>query len=215
MQQKNEKKQSKEELIGSDLDAARSVDRDLIKSTSEPWEALISLHSFIYARGGTLPFDEFDEIADNVWVHISAYLSPTAHLKSPCIICAGAQISHGACISGSIVGSAARVGENSIVKNSLLFDRARLVGNNYVDTSLIGYAASLSACVSLSATRGDGAPVIFSTRKGAFPTDRAHLGSIVCDGATVGENAVLAAGSYVCPNAAVPPLSFVTGCYGA
>lgn len=215
MHQRHAKSQNAEETVLRDLDLSRTYARDLFKSEPEPWEALFSLHSFIYARGSLLPFDEFDEITDNLWVHVSAYLSPTAHLTPPCIICAGAQISHGACVSGSIIGSAARVGENSIVKNSLLFDRARLVGNNFVDTSLIGYAASLSAGVSFSATRGDGAPVIFSTRAGSFPTDRARLGSIVCDGATVGENAVLAAGSYVCPNAAVPPLSFVTGCFGA
>jgi acetyltransferase-like isoleucine patch superfamily enzyme len=214
MQQKQVKTQIKESSSFRDLDLTRTCARDLIKNASEPWEALISLHSFIYARGNALPFDEFDEIADNLWVHVSAYLSPAAHLRSPCIICAGAQISHGACVSGSIIGSAARIGENSIVKNSLLFDRVRLVGNNFVDTSLIGYAASLSASVSLSATRGDGAPVICATQKGSLPTDRARLGSIVCDGATVGENAVLAAGSYVCPHAAVPPLTCVTGYYG-
>ncbi len=193
------------------LNTSRTVTGELFSCPSRPWEAIISLNNYIYTHGPELSYEKYDEIAENVWVHISAYLSPAAKIEAPCIICSGAQISHGACVSGSVVGSSARVGENSVVRNSILFDRAALCANNFVGSSIVGYDAYIDAGAVLPQSRTDGAGVLFDMPNGVYISGRAKLGAVICDGARVGALAVITPGSIVDEGAVIAPSSTVTG----
>ncbi len=193
------------------LDTSRTAAGELFACPSRPWEAIIRISGYIYTTGPSLPYEKYDEIAENVWVHISAYLSPSAKVEAPCIICSGAHISHGACVSGSVVGSSAVVGENSVVKNSILFDRATLCAQNFVGSSIIGYDAFLDAGATLPQSRLDGSGVLFDMPNGVYISGRAKLGSVICDRARIGAASVIEPGSVVDGEACVAPLSTVSG----
>lgn len=57
--------------------------------------------------------DEYEQIADQVWVHKSTQIAKTANLNGPCIIGAKTEVRPGAFIRGN-----ALVGENCVVGNS-------------------------------------------------------------------------------------------------
>ncbi len=179
------------------LNTSRTLARGLFLCPSRPWEAIFSINNYIYMHGRELPFEEYDEISENIWVHISAYLSPTAKLEAPCIICSGAHLSHGVSVSGSIIGSSARLGENSVVKNSILFDRATLCANNFVGSSVIGYNAYLDAGATLPQSRLDGAGVLFDMPDGVYISGKARLGAVICDEARIGALSVIGSGSVI------------------
>lgn len=98
-----------------------------------PWEALSGISAMIRELGEKLPADEFDRVADDVWVHKTAKVAPTAHLGGPLIVCAEAEIRHCAFIRGSaLVGEGAVVGNSTELKNVILFDKVQVPHYNYV-----------------------------------------------------------------------------------
>ena len=76
------------------LDLTRTAVRHLEQFKTRPWDAIPSLRNHIPEYGIALPYDQYDEIAENVWMHVSAYLSPTARIEGPAIIGGGAEIRH-------------------------------------------------------------------------------------------------------------------------
>ena len=101
------------------LDLTRTAVRHLEQFKTRPWDAIPSLRNHIPEYGIALPYDQYDEIAENVWMHISAYLSPTARIEGPAIIGGGAEIRHFSYIKNAVIGAFATVGEFSTVKNSI------------------------------------------------------------------------------------------------
>ena len=51
-----------------------------------PWEALAGISDFILELGATLPADEYDKIADDIWIAKDATVAKTASITGPCII---------------------------------------------------------------------------------------------------------------------------------
>ena len=78
-----------------------------------PWEALKGIKELILTLGSSLD-ENYEEVAEHVWVHKAAKVAPTAYLGAPCIIGAGTEVRHCAFIRGS-----ALVGENCVVGNSV------------------------------------------------------------------------------------------------
>ena len=193
------------------LDLTRTVARELFLYRTRPWDAIPGLQSYIRNHGHELPYDGYDEVSESVWVHVSAYLSPTARLEAPVIICGGARIGHYACIGGSIIGSFATVGELSQVKNSILFDKSKLCGHNSVRSSIIGYEATLGANSTIPDTRLDGMNVTFDMPEGMYVSGKAHLGAVVCDDVKVGASCVINPGSVVDHGSKLYPLTSVSG----
>lgn len=193
------------------LDLTRTLMRDAFNSKYSPWDVISPLAEQIKKYGALLPFDEYDEVSENVWVHVSAYLSPTAKLQSPTIICGGARIDHGAVISCSVVGAFSTVGELSVVKNSITFDRSRLCGQNSLLSSVIGYEAVLGNGSVVADTRLDGLNVTFDMPEGIYITGRGHLGAIICDGAKVGALCIINPGSVIDTGSVIYPMTSVSG----
>lgn len=193
------------------LDLTRTVAKHLSLYRTHPWDAIPSLSSYITEHGVDLPYDQYDEVSENVWVHISAYLSPTARLEAPTIVCGGAKLCHNAHIKGSIIGSFSTVGDGSTVKNSILFDRSTLCGHNEVLSSILGYEGVVGQGAVLADTRLDGMNITIEMPEGLYITGKTHLGSVLCDGVKIGANCVVNPGSVIDTGSKLYPLTYACG----
>ena len=204
-------KKLNEPNIHPTLNLSRTVAKDIFRDRARPWEAVFNILSYVSDHAPLLPYDQYDEIADNVWVHVSAYLAPTAKIEAPAIICGGARICNHTLVERSIIGSFCTVGEMSTVKNSITFDRSRLCGHNFLSYSILGYEAILGEGVIVTDTRLDALNVSVNMPSGACPSGRSHLGAVICDGVKVGAACVVNPGSVIDSNAKIYPLSSVSG----
>ena len=193
------------------LDLTRTVAKDIFKSKAMPWDAIQAIPRFVNRNGMKLSYDEYDEIAENVWVHISAYLSPSAKIEAPTIICGGARICHHTHVSGSVIGAFAVVGEHSTVKNSVMLDRSRLIGHNALISSILGYESALGNGTVVADSRLDGMNVTVNMPEGLYITGRGHLGAVICDGVKVGAGCVINPGTVIDGGSIVYPLTSVSG----
>ena len=193
------------------LDLSRTVARSLFVCKSRPWEAISGISEFIRESGRSLPFDEYDEIADDVWVHVSAYLSPTCKIESPAIICGGAKICHFSSVSSSVIGSFSYVGECTEVKNSILFDRSRLCGMNCFLHSVLGYSSIIGQGTTVPDKRMDGMSVSFDMPEGIYISGRTQMGSVICDEVKVGASCVINPGTVIDTGAKIYPLTSIVG----
>ena len=193
------------------LSLSRTVAKEAFGDRSRPWEAIINISSYIREYGPKLPYDQYDEIAEDVWVHVSAYLAPTAKIEAPAIICGGARICNHTLVERSIIGSFCTVGEMTTVKNSITFDRSRLCGHNSLSHSILGYEAILGEGTKVSDTRLDALNVSIALPDGTHFSGRSRFWAIICDGAKVGASCVVNPGSVIDSNALIYPMSSVTG----
>ncbi len=105
-----------------------------------PWEALKGIKDMIIALGKTLSKEEYDEVSENVWIHKTAKVFPSAYIAAPCIIGANTEVRHCAFIRGSaLVGENCVVGNSCELKNVILFDHVQTPHYNYVGESIQGY----------------------------------------------------------------------------
>lgn len=184
----------------------------LLQNFPRPWEALAGLNGFIYAVGEGLDGEEFLRIADGVWVHKSAYVSPSAVLLPPCVVCAGTQVRRGAYVRGSaLVGENCVVGNSVELKNAILSDGVQVPHFNYVGDSILGFKAHMGAGAVISNVKSDKSPVRVSYGGENFQTSLKKLGAMIGDFAELGCNSVLCPGAVVGKNSTVYPLTCVRG----
>ena len=95
----------------SDLfDLNDTIAAPLFQGKTYPWQVLGELSDFILQLGATLPAEEFDHPAEDVWIAKDAKVFPSAYIGGPCIIDHGAEIRHCAFIRGSAI-----VGKKAVV----------------------------------------------------------------------------------------------------
>lgn len=185
---------------------------DYLASFVYPWEALGRLKDFIRTLGNSLNKGEYDELAPEVWVHKSAKLAPTACVKPPCVIGAGAEIRHGAFLRGSVlVGQDCVVGNSTEVKNAILFDAVQVPHYNYVGDSILGYKAHMGAGSVTSNVKSDKTPVEIKRGEERMETGLKKVGAMLGDFVEVGCNSVLNPGTVIGKNSTIYPLSCVRG----
>ena len=113
---------------------------------SYPWEALPLIKEFIIKYGSGLSPEEYDHPEEDVWIHKSANVYPSAYIKGPCIIGAGTEVRHCAFIRGSaFIGENCVVGNSTELKNVILFDKVQVPHYNYVGDSILGYGSHMGA----------------------------------------------------------------------
>ena len=193
------------------LDLTRTVAKDIFLYRTRPWDAIPSIAKFIREKGCSLPYDEYDEVAEDVWVHISAYLSPNAKIEAPAIICGGANVCHFSSVTSSVVGSFAYIGEHSTVKNSIIFDRSKLLGHNCFLSSILGYESVIGQGTQVTDLRLDSMNVSFDMPEGIYVTGKTHMGAVICDEVTVGASCVINPGSVLDMGTKIYPLTSVSG----
>ena len=66
-------------------DLNHTLAADFLSGFTYPWEALKGIKDMILALGPTLG-EDYTQVSENVWVHKSAKVAPTAFLGAPCSI---------------------------------------------------------------------------------------------------------------------------------
>ena len=194
------------------LDLTKTIAAALFKDKKYPWEVLPELKEFIIELGKTLPEDEYEQRADNVWVAKDAVVFPSAYLGAPCIIDHGAEIRHCAFLRGSaIIGRNAVVGNSVEVKNSVLFDNVQTPHYNYVGDSVLGYRSHMGAGSITSNVKSDKTLVTVKTPDGRVTTGLKKFGAVLGDNVEIGCNSVLNPGTVIGRDSNIYPTSCVRG----
>ena len=194
------------------LDLSKTIAAPLCEGKTYPWEALADISDFIIALGSTLPEDEYEKRAENVWVARDAKVFPSAYIGSPCIIDHGAEVRHCAFIRGSaIVGKNAVVGNSTELKNVVLFDCVQTPHYNYVGDSILGYKSHMGAGSITSNVKSDKTLVVIKNGDELIETGRKKVGAILGDYVEIGCNSVLNPGTVLGRHASVYPTSCVRG----
>lgn len=193
-------------------DLSHTAAKDYLSKYTYPWEALKGISSFIIELGKTLSPDEYDNPSENVWVHKTAKVFPTAYLGAPCIIGAGTEVRHGAFIRGSaLVGENCVVGNSVELKNVILFDNVQTPHYNYVGDSILGYKSHMGAGSITSNVKSDKTNVVIKSDDEKIETGIKKIGAMLGDHVEVGCNSVLNPGTVIGPNSNIYPTSCVRG----
>ena len=176
-----------------------------------PWQALKGIQELILSLGPTLG-EDYTQVSDQVWIHKTAVVAPTAFLGAPCIIGAHTEVRHCAFIRGSaLVGENCVVGNSVELKNVILFDNVQVPHYNYVGDSILGYKSHMGAGSLTSNVKSDKTLVVVKDRREEIPTGLKKFGAMVGDYVEVGCNSVLNPGTVIGRNTNIYPTSCVRG----
>ena len=194
------------------FDLNHTLAADYLRGFTYPWEALKGISDFIISLGKTLSPDEYDQPSENVWVHKTAKIFPTAYLGAPCIIGANTEVRHCAFIRGSaLVGENCVVGNSVELKNVILFDNVQTPHYNYVGDSILGYKSHMGAGSITSNVKSDKTNVVVKDCDECIETGIKKMGAILGDYVEVGCNSVLNPGTVIGRSTNIYPTSCVRG----
>ena len=192
-----------------DLD--HTLAKDYLSQFTYPWEALKGIKDFILELGPTLG-DDYTEVSQNVWVHKTATVFPSAYLGAPCIIGPETEVRHGAFVRGSaLVGANCVVGNSVELKNVILFDHVQTPHYNYVGDSILGYFSHMGAGSITSNVKSDKKLVVVHNGTEHIETGIKKFGAMLGDYVEVGCNAVCNPGTVIGRHSSVYPTSCVRG----
>lgn len=194
------------------FDLNHTIAKDYLSKFTYPWEALKGIKNLIISLGQSLSKDEYEQISQNVWVHKTAKVAPTAYLGAPCIIGAETEVRHCAFIRGSaLVGNNCVVGNSVELKNVILFDNVQTPHYNYVGDSILGYKSHMGAGSITSNVKSDKTLVNVVSKDERIDTGLKKMGAMLGDFVEVGCNSVLNPGTIIGRNTNIYPLSCVRG----
>jgi NDP-sugar pyrophosphorylase family protein len=193
-------------------DLSHTIAADYLRQFTYPWEALKGISELIISIGQTLSPDEYDNPSENVWIHKTAKVFPSAYLGAPCIIGANTEVRHCAFIRGSaLVGENCVVGNSVELKNVILFDNVQTPHYNYVGDSILGYKSHMGAGSITSNVKSDKTLVVVKADGERLETGLKKMGAMLGDYVEVGCNSVLNPGTVICPHSNIYPTSCVRG----
>lgn len=193
-------------------DLSHTLAKDYLAGFTYPWEALGGIGDMIVSIGKTLDPAEYDCPAENVWVHKTATVFPSAYLGAPCIIGAATEVRHGAFIRGSaLVGENCVVGNSVELKNVILFDNVQTPHYNYVGDSILGYKSHMGAGSITSNVKSDKTLVVVKSDDNLIETGLKKMGAMLGDFVEVGCNSVLNPGTVIGSHSNIYPTSCVRG----
>jgi len=198
--------------VNSILTLNETIAKDIFAKAKYPWEVLPDIGDFIIELGKQLGADEYNQVAENVWISKSADIFPSAYIKGPVIIDHGAQVRHCAFIRGNaIIGKESVVGNSTELKNVVLFNKVQVPHYNYVGDSILGYKAHMGAGSITSNVKSDKTLVEVATPEGRIKTGFKKFGAILGDNVEVGCNSVLNPGTVIGKYSQIYPVSMVRG----
>ena len=193
-----------------DLD--HTLAKDYLSQFTYPWEALAGIKEMIIGLGRTLDSEEYTEVSENVWVHKTAKVFPSAYLGAPCIIGPNTEVRHCAFIRGSaLVGADCVVGNSVELKNVILFDHVQTPHYNYVGDSILGYYSHMGAGSITSNVKSDKQLVVVHNGTEQIETGIKKFGAMLGDHVEVGCNSVCNPGTVIGRWSNVYPTSCVRG----
>lgn len=198
--------------IGNLFDLTHTAAAPLLEPLCYPWEALPNIGEFILRLGASLPEEEYERRAEDVWVARSAVVFDSAYLHGPAVIGPQTEVRQCAFLRGNaLVGAGCVVGNSTELKNVILFDGVQVPHYNYVGDSILGYKAHMGAGSITSNIKSDRTDVRFDTGSGRIETGLRKVGAMLGDFVEIGCNSVLNPGSVVGRRTSVYPLSMVRG----
>ena len=197
--------------ISEMYDLDHTLAKNYLAQFEYPWEALKGIKEFIIELGKTLP-QEYEQREENVWVHKTAKVFPSAYLGAPCIIGPNTEVRHCAFIRGSaLVGADCVVGNSVELKNVILFDHVQVPHYNYVGDSILGYYSHMGAGSITSNVKSDKTLVKVHDGDENIETGLKKFGAMLGDHVEVGCNSVLNPGTVIGRNSNIYPTSCVRG----
>ena len=192
-------------------DLQHTMSKPYLEEFTYPWDALSGIKDMIRGLISALDKTQYHEVSEEVWVHNSAVVAPTAFLAGPTIIGAHTEVRHCAFVRGpALVGENCVVGNSVELKNVILFDNVQTPHYNYVGDSILGYKSHMGAGSLTSNVKSDKTNVVIHGEKD-IPTGLKKAGAFLGDFAEVGCNSVLNPGTVVGRNSNIYPLSCVRG----
>lgn len=193
-------------------DLTHTMAIDYLKSFTYPWEALKGIGEMIISLGKKLDPKEYENPSENVWIHKTAKVFPSAYIGSPCIIGANTEVRHCAFIRGNaLVGDNCVVGNSVELKNVILFDNVQTPHYNYVGDSILGYKSHMGAGSITSNVKSDKTNVVIKSADETLETGIKKIGAMLGDYVEVGCNSVLNPGTVIGRNSNIYPTSCVRG----
>lgn len=193
-------------------DLEHTLAADYLSQFTYPWEALKGIKEFILQLGPTLDPEEYEEVSENVWVHKTAKVFPSAYLGAPCIVGPETEVRHGAFVRGSaLIGYKCVVGNSVELKNVILFDNVQVPHYNYVGDSILGFHAHMGAGAVTSNVKADNKNVIIKNGTEWMETGTRKVGAMLGDYADMGCNSVANPGTVIGRHTSVYPTSCVRG----
>ena len=193
-------------------DLNETIAAELFEGKEYPWEVLADIGDFILKLGDKLPKDEFTKKGDNIWIHKSVTIAPTATLNGPLIIDEGTEVRPGAFIRGkAIVGKNCVVGNSTELKNVVLFNTVQVPHYNYVGDIILGTHSHMGAGSITSNVKSDKTLVVVKDGDERIETGLKKFGAMLGDYVEVGCNSVLNPGTMIGRHTNVYPLSCVRG----
>lgn len=193
-------------------DFSHTMAGELLSSCEYPWQALPKIKEFVRALGSTLPKEEYDNVAEDVWIAKDATVAPNATIQGPTIIGKKTEVRPGAYIRGAVlVGEGCVVGNSCELKNAILFDCVQVPHFNYVGDSILGYRSHTGAGAITSNVKSDKSLVTVHGDGEQWDTGLKKFGAMLGDFVEVGCNSVLNPGTVIGRNSNVYPLSSVRG----
>ena len=194
------------------FDLEHTLAGEYLRQYTYPWEALAGIKDMILTLGPGLDPAEYEQMSENVWVHKTARVFPSAWLGAPCIIGPRTEVRHGAFIRGSaLVGEDCVVGNSVELKNVILFDHVQTPHYNYVGDSILGYYSHMGAGSITSNVRSDKKLVVVHAPEGDIPTGIKKFGAMLGDYVECGCNSVCNPGTVIGRHSNVYPTSCVRG----
>ena len=194
------------------FDLTHTIAADYLKDFTYPWEALKGIGELIISLGKNLDLQEYDNPSENVWIHKTAKVFPSAYIGAPCIIGANTEVRHCAFIRGSaLVGENCVVGNSVELKNVIIFDNVQTPHYNYVGDSILGYKSHMGAGSITSNVKSDKTNVVIRSNEESIETGIKKIGAMLGDNVEIGCNSVLNPGTIVGRNSNVYPTSCVRG----
>ena len=194
------------------FDLSHTVASDYLNQFTYPWEALKGISEMIINIRKNLSPDEYDNPSENVWIHKTAKVFPSAYIGSPCIIGENTEVRHCAFIRGSaLIGKNCVIGNSAELKNVIIFDNVQTPHYNYVGDSILGYKSHMGAGSITSNVKSDKTNVVIKSDGEEIITGIKKIGAMLGDFVEVGCNSVLNPGTIVGRNSSIYPTSCVRG----
>lgn len=198
------------------FDLNHTLAADYLKQFTYPWEALSGIKDMIIALQQNLDMNEYIKLGEQIYVHKTAKIAPTAFIDKPVIIGANTEVRHCAFIRGSaLVGENCVIGNSVELKNTIIFDNVQVPHYNYVGDSILGYKSHMGAGSITSNLKSDRSLVDVKYDKDGelqvMHTNVKKFGAMLGDYVEVGCNAVLNPGTIIGRSSNVYPTSCVRG----
>lgn len=176
------------------------------------WEVLPEIKNFLLQLAAKLP-DDYERIAEYVWIGKGTMVESTAMLKGPAIIGYDCEIRHAAYIRENvIIGNGVVIGNSTELKNAVVFNEAEIPHFNYVGDSVLGYKAHLGAGVIISNLKLTKDIIKINAADGInYDTGLRKFGALIGDRAEIGCNAVLNPGTIIGRDSVVYSLTTARG----